>query len=94
MRFGKMKGKILVKKDDFRGDFLLLRGLDLVWDSATPPTHIWERSPKKTFLFCTFPKTVQCLSSVCVSLSMNVKIFLGSQKGSQFIVYTPHTESH
>ena len=31
---------------------------------------------------------------MCVSLSMDVKIFLGSQKGSQFIVYTPHTESH
>ena len=32
------------KKSDFRGD---LRGLDLVWESATPPTHIWEISPKK-----------------------------------------------
>ena len=26
-------------------------GLDLVWESATPPTHIWERPPKKTFFF-------------------------------------------
>ena len=25
----------------------VLRGLDLVWESATPPTHIWEKSPKK-----------------------------------------------
>ena len=23
------------------------RGLDLVWESATLPTHIWEKSPKK-----------------------------------------------
>ena len=26
----------------------VLRGLDLFWESATPPTHIWERCPKKT----------------------------------------------
>ena len=26
-----------------------MRGLDLVWESATPPTHSWERSPKKKF---------------------------------------------
>ena len=32
----------------FRG---VLRGLDLVWKSATPPTHIWERSPKKKRFF-------------------------------------------
>ena len=24
-----------------------MRGLDLVWESATPTTHIWERYPKK-----------------------------------------------
>ena len=29
--------------------------LDLVWESATPPTHIWERYPKKTFFFGNFP---------------------------------------
>ena len=28
-----------------------MRGLDLVWESATPPTHIWERSPKKNGVF-------------------------------------------
>ena len=28
-----------------------MRGLDLVWESATPPTHIWERSPKKKRFF-------------------------------------------
>ena len=33
----------------------VLRGLDLVWESATPPTHIWERYPKKTVFFYTFP---------------------------------------
>ena len=36
------------------------RGLDLVWESDTPPTHIWERyPPKKTdFFFDTFPKVL------------------------------------
>ena len=30
----------------------VLRGLDLVWESATPPTHLWEESPQKIlFLF-------------------------------------------
>ena len=33
----------------------VLRGLDLVWESATPPTHIWERYPKKKVFFYTFP---------------------------------------
>ena len=32
------------KNDDFRGDFF--RGLGLVWESATPPTHIWESFPE------------------------------------------------
>ena len=44
--------EIRVKKGDFRGDLGgVLRGLGLVWESATPPTHIWERSPKKTRFF-------------------------------------------
>ena len=29
----------------------VFRGLDLVWESATPPTYIWERSPKKKTVF-------------------------------------------
>ena len=29
----------------------VLRCLDLVWELATPPTHIWERSPKKKRFF-------------------------------------------
>ena len=33
----------------------VLRGLGLVWESATLPTHIWERSPKKNGLFWTPP---------------------------------------
>ena len=44
VRFGKTKGEIRVKNDDFWGDFF--RGLDLVWESATPPTHIWESFPE------------------------------------------------
>ena len=46
-----------VAKGDFRGDLGGgLRGLDLVWESATPPTHIWEKSPPKKFFFVgTFP---------------------------------------
>ena len=51
VRFGKTKGEIWVEKGDFRGDLFFFRGLDLVWDSATPPTHIWERSPKKKVVF-------------------------------------------
>ena len=40
------------RKRRFSGQFGgVLRGLDLVWESATPPTHIWERSPKKNGLF-------------------------------------------
>ena len=38
MRFGNTKGEIQVIKGDFRGH---LGGLDLVWESATPPTHIF-----------------------------------------------------
>ena len=51
VRFGKTKGEIWVEKGDFRGDLFFFRGLDLVWESATPPTHIWERSPKKKVFF-------------------------------------------
>ena len=40
------------RKGRFSGWFWgVLRGLDLVWESATPPTHIWERSPKKKRFF-------------------------------------------
>ena len=56
VRFGNTKGEILVKKGNFRGDFFL-RGLYLVWESATPPTHIWERFPRKNDFFGTFPYT-------------------------------------
>ena len=35
---------------------------DLVWKSATPPTHIWERVPKKVVLFFTFPRS--CKKSI------------------------------
>ena len=56
MGFGKTKGEIRVKKRDFRGNLGgWLRGLDLVWESATPPTHIWKNFKKKTFFFETFP---------------------------------------
>ena len=49
LRFERTKGEIRVEKGDFRVIWGVLRGLDLVWESATPPTHIWERSPKKRF---------------------------------------------
>ena len=45
VRFGKTKGEIPVEKGNFRSDFS--RGLDLVWESATPPTRIWENLKKK-----------------------------------------------
>ena len=45
--------KFWSKKAIFGVIWFFLRGLDLVWESAT---HIWERSPKKTFfLFDAFP---------------------------------------
>ena len=55
MRFGRTKGEIQVEKGDFQGDLVfLLRVLDRVWESATPPTHTWEKSPKKSFFFFFF----------------------------------------
>ena len=42
----------LGRKSRFSGWFGgVLRALDLVWESATPPTHIWERTPKIFFFF-------------------------------------------
>ena len=49
---GKRKLKFGSKKAIFA---VILRGLGLVWESATLPTHIWERSPKKNGLFWTPP---------------------------------------
>ena len=44
------------RKGRFSGLFGgVLMGLDLVCESATPPTHIWERSPKKSFFCDSFP---------------------------------------
>ena len=52
MRFGKTKGEIRVEKGDIFGVIWgVLRGLDLVWESATPPTHIWEKSFFSFFFF-------------------------------------------
>ena len=53
VRFWKTKGEIRVKKDDFRGDLEALGDLDFVWESATPPNHIWENFPKKNRFFWT-----------------------------------------
>ena len=40
------------KKAIFGGDLWGgLRGLDLVWKSDTPPTHIWENFPKFNLFF-------------------------------------------
>ena len=42
----------LGRKRRFSGQFGgVLRGLDIVWESVTPPTHIWERYPKKNGFF-------------------------------------------
>ena len=44
------------RKRQFSGWFgEVLSGLYLVWESATPPTHIWERSPKKRCFLDAFP---------------------------------------
>ena len=34
---------------------IMCKGLDIVWESATPPIHIWERSPKKNVFFGRLP---------------------------------------
>ena len=49
----------LGRKRRFSGQFGgVLKGLDLVWESAAPPPHIWERSPKKKrFFFWQSPLT-------------------------------------
>ena len=46
---GKRKVKFRSKKAIIRVIWFFLRGLNLVWESATTPTHIWERSPPKKF---------------------------------------------
>ena len=46
---GEQKLKFGSKKAIF-GVICFFRGLDLVWKSATPPTHIWEKSQKKILL--------------------------------------------
>ena len=42
-------------------------GFDLVWESATPPTHIWEKSPNKKLGFIT-PSLIadfHCMIVIC-----------------------------
>ena len=46
---GKRKVKFGSKKAIFGVIWGVLRGFDLVWESATPPTYIWGNFPKKTF---------------------------------------------
>ena len=48
---GERKMKFGSKKAIFTVICFFLRDLDLVWKSATPPTHIWEKSPKKNIFF-------------------------------------------
>ena len=35
---------------------IMCKGLDIVWESATPPIHIWEESPKKNRFLDAFPQ--------------------------------------
>ena len=48
MRFEKTKGELRVKKVGF--GLGVLRGLDLIWESATPPTFRKTFPPKNGFL--------------------------------------------
>ena len=74
---GDRKVKFGSKKAIFGVIWGVLRGLDLVWESATPPTHIWKRYPKKNFFFWgSFPKWKAWI--VC---SSNHWIFSGNQRG-------------
>ena len=59
------------RKRRFSGQFGgVLRGFDLVWESATPPTHIWKKklSQRKRFYFWGVP------------LKRNMKLNLNIQK--------------
>ena len=62
---GKRKLKFGSKKAIFA---VILRGLGLVWESATLPTHIWERSPKKNGLFWT-PLLMLIIHSIIAFIS-------------------------
>ena len=37
-----------------------MRGLNLIWESTTSPTHIWERSPQKNGVFLHLPLVRRC----------------------------------
>ena len=41
----------LGQKRRLSGWFFFFKGLDLVWESATPPTHIWEKISRKKSYF-------------------------------------------
>ena len=73
---------IWVRKGEFRGD---MGGLDLVWESATPPTHIWERFPKKTFFWEVFPISVK-LTKVNI-LNMKKRLKWGQVGGKDIYYY-------
>ena len=57
---------------------MILRGLDLVWESATtPPIHIWEKSPKKKTFFFWIPSLTEQRESghcYCAGLIASYKL--------------------
>ena len=86
MRFVRTKGEIRVEKGDFQRDFFFfLRGLDLVWDSATPATHIWERSHFHQHFFFTpslKPSGFLAANLACTKLMSALKRFANSKESS------------
>ena len=47
--------KFRSKKAIFRVIWVFFRGLDHVWESATQPIHIWEKSPEENVFLDAFP---------------------------------------
>ena len=75
MRFGRTKGEIRVEKGDFLGWFGgVLRGLDLVWESATQPNHIWEKSPNPLGGFGCHYQSI-CFHWICHPFSLEIFIW-------------------
>ena len=63
------------KKAIFGVIWFFLRGLNLVRESATPPTHIWERYPKKNVVFFgSFPDSSYVSSKYTLTNSLSSQL--------------------
>ena len=72
-----------------------MRGLDLVWDSATPPTHIWEISPKKdvTLLLPLLLVLVNCLFAFKVIFYLPFQIWSANRIKVLVVIFSAKVKS-